>query len=237
MSIQLIFSIMVGTTIILLSGCNYQKQNETQSIVTPTSTLKDKATTIPTPVVEDSKSIEHTPSNPTKIESPVINPEIHITRGDNSFQSRSYQKAIEHYKLAIKLNPNHDRAYHKIGIVYFNLGLYEKAIQYYAKAIDINPNKIEAYHGRGIVYHMMSNHQKGVDDLTKALQIDDSVEVTDSMFPLRANIYHNRGFMYLHLEQYQSALADFEKAIEINPRYTQAINSRKSLIDSEILDN
>ncbi len=204
---------------------------------TPTSTIEAKPTTIRKPMVENPKAVVSKPSNPTKIESPVISPEIHIARGDNSFQSRSYQKAIEHYESAIKLDPNHDRAYHKIGIVYFNLGLYEKAIQYYAKAIDINPNKIEAYHGRGIVYHMMSDHQKGVDDLTKALEIDNSVEVTDSMFPLRANIYHNRGFMYLHMEQYQNALSDFEKAIEINPSYTQAINSRKSLLDSGILDN
>ena len=237
MSIQLIFSIILGTSTIILFGCIYQHRQETQPMDTSASTLNGKPTAIPTVVVENPKSIVSKPTSPTKIESPVINPEIHVARGDISFQSRSYQKAIENYESAIKLDPNHDRAYHKIGIVYFNLGLYEKAIEYYEKAIDINPNKIEAYHGRGIVYHMMSNHQKGVDDLTKALEIDDSVEVTDSMFPLRANIYHNRGFMYLHMEQYQNALADFEKAIDINPRYTQAITSRKALLDSGILDN
>ena len=117
------------------------------------------------------------------------------------------------------------------------MGLYEASIEYYSKAININPNKIEAYHGRGIVYHMMSAYQKGIDDLTKAIEIDTSVEVADSMFPLRANIYHNRGFIYLHMEKYQNALADFEKAITLNPEYTQAINSRKALIDSGILDN
>ena len=84
---------------------------------------------------------------------------------------------------------------------------------------------------------MMSVHQKGIDDLTKAIEIDASVEVTDSMFPLRANIYHNRGFIYLHMEKYQKALADFEKAIELNPEYTQAVTSRKALIDSGILDS
>jgi len=217
MSNKLIFTIIVGMSILVLFGCIYKNPQETQLVKQPAATA--------------------TLTNLAKIETPAIGPDIHVARGDANFQSRSYQQAIEHYELAIHADPNYDRAYHKIGIVYFNLELYEKAIEYYTKALDINPNKIEAYHGRGIVYHMMANHQKSVDDLTKAIQIDNSVEITDSRFPLRANIYHNRGFMYLHMEQYQNALSDFEKAIELNPEYTQAINSRKALLDAGILEN
>ena len=237
MSNKSIPTVIIGISILALFGCIYQNQQETQRIKQSVPTVNSNSNLVVTPSAEEPKYRTPTPTNLAKIETPVIDPEIHISRGDANFQSRSYQKAIEHYELAIKANPNYERAYHKIGIVYFNLGLYEKAIEYYTKAIDINPNKIEAYHGRGIVYHMMSNHQKGVDDLTKALQIDNSVEITDSRFLLRANIYHNRGFMYLHMEQYQNALSDFEKAIELNPEYTQAINSRKALLDSGILDN
>ena len=237
MSMKIIISIMLCLPIILLFSCIHQNKQETQASKPTTSILDEKPTVIPTVVIKNPKSILPKQTTPTAIATQVISPEVHIARGDASFQSRFYQKAIEHYESAIKINPDHDRAYHKIAIVYFNMGLYETSIEYYSKAIDINPNKIEAYHGRGIVYHMMSAYQKGIDDLTKAIEIDTSVEVADSMFPLRANIYHNRGFIYLHMEKYQNALADFEKAITLNPEYTQAINSRKALIDSGILDN
>ena len=228
---------MLCLPIMLLISCINQNRQENQVSESTNSLPDDKPTVIPTQVIKNSQSILPKQINPTAIATQVISPEIHIARGDASFQSRFYQKAIEHYESAIKINSDYDRAYHKIGIVYFNMGLYETSIEYYSKAIDINPNKIEAYHGRGIVYHMMSVHQKGIDDLTKAIEIDASVEVTDSMFPLRANIYHNRGFIYLHMEKYQKALADFEKAIELNPEYTQAVTSRKALIDSGILDS
>ena len=237
MSIKLILIPIISITMMLLPSCIYQSQQKNQPDNVTTSIIVGEPTVIPATPTKTPKPVPSVQTDTTKIKTPVISPEIHISRGDASFQSQSYQESILHYQSAIKIDPNHDRAYHKIGIAYFNLGLYERAIEYYSKAIDINPDKIEAYHGREIVYHMMSNHQKGVDDLTKALEIDDSVKVTDSMFPFRANIYHNRGFMYLHLEEYQNALADFEKAIAINPSYTQAINSRKALLDSGILNN
>lgn len=241
MSNKVLLGILVASTILLLFGCISQKQQEFQPRITssPIVVNSSNLTSTPTFTVPETPTPTFTPTttNPANIVKPSIGAEIYIVNGDVHFQSRQYDKAIENYQKAIEINPDNDRAHHKLGIVYFNLGLYATAIENYTKAIDINPNKIEAYHGRGIVYGMQSEYQKSITDLTKALQIDKTVEATDSRFPLRANIYHNRGFIYLHLEEYQKSLADFEKAIEINPGYTQAINSRKSLLDSGILEN
>jgi tetratricopeptide (TPR) repeat protein len=49
--------------------------------------------------------------------------------GNNNDHISNFEKAIEAYKKAIKINPDSDGAHHNIGLAYYNLGKFEKAIE------------------------------------------------------------------------------------------------------------
>lgn len=57
-----------------------------------------------------------------------------------------FEKAIENYKQAITLNPDHAESYHWLGNAQFAVGLYEEAVRNYQQAIHLSPNKVSYYY-------------------------------------------------------------------------------------------
>ena len=61
-----------------------------------------------------------------------------------------YDRAIQDYDQALRLNPSDADAYHNRGNAYANKGQYDRAIQDYDQAIRLNPNDALAYRNREI---------------------------------------------------------------------------------------
>ena len=64
--------------------------------------------------------------------------------GNNYSKNKEYNKAIESYEKAIKINSEYPSAYYNLGITYRKNKEYNKAIESYAKAIKINPEDSSA---------------------------------------------------------------------------------------------
>jgi len=62
-----------------------------------------------------------------------------------------YEKAIEYFKRAIKLNPNYAAAFSNTGIAFYRLGCLQKAIEYFDKAIEADPKYVKAYNYKVLV--------------------------------------------------------------------------------------
>ena len=137
-------------------------------------------------------------------------------RGKAFADSGNYQKAMEDYEKAIKLNPFRPWAYVNRGIINKKLGNYQKAIEDYNMAIMIMPKYKTAYITRGTVHEASGNYQKAIEDYDMAIKSD----------PKDADAYYNRGISYGSLGNYQQALTDFTTAIKLNPRYATAYNNR-----------
>jgi tetratricopeptide (TPR) repeat protein len=70
-------------------------------------------------------------------------------RGNAYFGKGQYDRAIEDYDQAIRLNPNYAFAFHGRGLAYAFKGQYDRAIEDYDQAIRIIPNFADAFVNRG----------------------------------------------------------------------------------------
>ena len=127
-----------------------------------------------------------------------------------------YDKAIEHYNAAIKLNPRSSAVYNNIGIIYRKKGNLDKAIRNLDKAIELNQNDAVAYSNRGLAYTQKGDLDAAIEDCTKAIELD----------PKYVGGYNNRGLAYIQKGDLDAAIEDFTKAIELDPNSDKGYYNR-----------
>jgi tetratricopeptide (TPR) repeat protein len=59
-------------------------------------------------------------------------------------QQENFEKAIEFYNKALKLDPADPKTYNGLGFAFFSLGNLDEAIKYYTKALELDPGFPEA---------------------------------------------------------------------------------------------
>ena len=126
------------------------------------------------------------------------------------------QKALDHFRQALRLKPDHVLLYLNRGGTYAELGFYENAFADFNKAIRIKKDFAASYQCRGIIYSKIGQYQKAVEDFNVSLRLK-----TDD-----ANAYHHRAKAYAGLNLYQPAMKDFNKAIALHPDNADFLNSR-----------
>ncbi len=62
----------------------------------------------------------------------------------NYYEGRNFNRAIDAYRQAIRLNPRFSDAYYWLGRVYFETGNYQQAIQNYRKILELEPDNAKA---------------------------------------------------------------------------------------------
>ncbi|WP_375513421.1 tetratricopeptide repeat protein [uncultured Nostoc sp.] len=75
------------------------------------------------------------------------------------------------YNAALKINPNHAKAYYNRGIVRSNLGDNQGAIADYNAVLKINPNYANAYYNRGNAHFNLGDKQGAIVELQKAAEL------------------------------------------------------------------
>jgi tetratricopeptide (TPR) repeat protein len=114
-----------------------------------------------------------------------------------------YQRSIEDFDNAIKLDPEHADALGNRGIAHLNLGQYQRAIKDFDRAIHLESNNAAAFiTGRGAAYANLGRHQQAIENYNQAIKLD----------PEYAWAYKNRGISYNKLGQSARACVDFWKA-------------------------
>ena len=163
---------------------------------------------------------------------------------------RNYEKALEHYTEALRLNPQLAGAYNNRGNVYNSMGEHDCAIRDFIKAIQLRPDFADAYNNRGNVYNSMGEHDCAIEDFTKAIQLKPDlveacynlggayfkkgnfdravVEYTKAinLKPDYREAYYNRGVAYHNEGKVDLAIVEYTKAINLNPNYANAYNNR-----------
>ena len=91
-------------------------------------------------------------------------------------KERDFQKAVENYLVAIKLNPNSYSAYNNLGNIMFLTGDRQKAVEFYKKSIEINPNQIDARLNLGILYYYEGKLNLAAEQFNKVLELDPNNE-------------------------------------------------------------
>jgi tetratricopeptide (TPR) repeat protein len=89
-------------------------------------------------------------------------------RGDYSLKLGEYERAINDYHQAIKINANYADAYFNRGNINFDQGDYAAAINDFSQVIKLQFNYSDAYYNRGYARLMIGDKQGAIDDLKKA---------------------------------------------------------------------
>ncbi len=133
-----------------------------------------------------------------------------LNRGYAYFQLKEYEKAEKDYLQGLTLpNPELDKFYDNLSLLYFDQQKFQKAIDYSSKRIELNSKNHVAYLDRGLSYRKIKKYKEAEDDYNTSLKI-------------MPNFFRGFGYRaYLHMEQgkNQEAFKDAKRAVEINPEY------------------
>lgn len=80
-------------------------------------------------------------------------------------------KAMQEYKIALKLNPVNAHAYNNIGFLYYKAGLMTEAIDAYKMAIKLNPKEPHFHCNLGYAYVQIARFEEAIEEYELALKL------------------------------------------------------------------
>jgi tetratricopeptide (TPR) repeat protein len=160
-----------------------------------------------------------------------------------------YDRAIQDYNQAIKLNPKFAAAYINRGVVHDSKGDYDRAIADYDQAIKLKPSA-EAYFNRGNANLGKSHYDHAIDDYNQAIKLKaDFAAAFDNrcwaravvgilksaladcnealrLLPNNAATLDSRGFVFLKMTNFDAAVSDYDAALRTDPKLAFALYGR-----------
>jgi cytochrome c-type biogenesis protein CcmH/NrfG len=95
-----------------------------------------------------------------------------IQLGNDYYDTRQAQKAVEAYGRALELKPNDPNVLTDQGAMYRELAQYDKAVANFEKANKADPKHVQSLFNLGVVYaHDLRQPQKAIDAWNKVIQL------------------------------------------------------------------
>jgi tetratricopeptide (TPR) repeat protein len=149
--------------------------------------------------------------------------------GMDQSKKENFEKAIEYFEKAIKVDPEFAFAWDNLGINYRRLNNYEKAIECYEKSLEIDPKGLMPLQNIAIVYQYKKEYNKAIEAYGKLAEIDKN----------NPEIYYGIGNVYTtNLKEYEKGLDNMCKAynmyVELKSPYRTDAEKMISLIYEEM---
>jgi lipoprotein NlpI len=126
----------------------------------------------------------------------------------NAYQSKGeYQRAIQDYDEAIRIDPEAALTFNNRGSAFQHMGNYDRAIQDYDQAIRLDGGFALSYNNRGRAHHLKEDYAQAIKDYGEAIDIDPD-------YPLA---FYNRGLARFDQGFYIAAVPDFVRAVQLDP--------------------
>jgi len=123
--------------------------------------------------------------------------------------------AIDVYKQALKINPEHADVFNNMGNAQKNKGDPEAAVISYKQALKIKPNNAGVYNNMGKALHDNGDLKAAIDTYKQAINI----------MPSNAEAYNNMGIALKDKGDSEAAIDSYKQAIKINPNHSGAYNN------------
>jgi tetratricopeptide (TPR) repeat protein len=133
----------------------------------------------------------------------------HNNLGFAYFSQGNVIKAIEHFKIAIKLSPYYPEAHYNLGNVYISQRFYTKAIRHYeiaSKATYLNMH-LKSHNNLGNIYLIQGLFDKAIKQYKKVLRFN----------PKFSSAHYNLGLAYKSKGLMEKANKHFSIARRLNP--------------------
>jgi tetratricopeptide (TPR) repeat protein len=141
-------------------------------------------------------------------------------RGNASYRSGDFPRAIVNFDEAIRLAPNDAQAYNIRANAWDEMGMFERALADYDEAIRLDPNNPALFRDRAIQWQRRGALDKALVDLDRAIRFS----FTD------ANIYCDRGLVWYEKGRHDRAIADFNQAFKLDPNVAAACINRGLIV-------
>ena len=133
---------------------------------------------------------------------------IFSNRGVSYKKKGQYDRAIQDYDQAIRLNSSNAGAFYNRGVYYDEKGRPDRAIQDYDQAIGLNPREANFFYNRGNSHQKKGQYDRAIQDYDQAIRLK----------PKNAFAFGNRGAAYEKLGRRDQALRDYKKQYELGSR-------------------
>ncbi|MEG4309671.1 MULTISPECIES: tetratricopeptide repeat protein [unclassified Microcoleus] len=140
--------------------------------------------------------------------------EEHVTLGNSLVELGKFDRAMECYSRAIKLNPQLATAYHNLGEMLIGQKRWDEAIANYRQAIAINPNSFESYHSLGKTWAERGELDRAIACYRKSIELN----------PNYARAYVGLGNVLVQKRELDEAIKCYRQALEINDNSYWAYN-------------
>jgi tetratricopeptide (TPR) repeat protein len=121
-------------------------------------------------------------------------------------------KAVFHYKKALKIKPDNVMALYNLGTAFLKEGKSDEAVLYFTKALKINPQKADARMNLANVLFMQGKYDEAVFHYNEILKI----------YPENADAHYNLANVLASQVKLDEAVSHFKEALRINPEYSKA---------------
>jgi tetratricopeptide (TPR) repeat protein len=121
-------------------------------------------------------------------------------------------KAIEHFRAALLLQPENAGLHNNIAFAYWSKGLTYEAISHYRKALELRPGLTDAHIKIGIIYCEDGRPDEAIEHFKKALALN----------PYSENAHNNIGIAYLLKGLSDKAIEHFRAALRLLPEHDRA---------------
>jgi len=131
-----------------------------------------------------------------------------------------HQEALDYFKRALKIDPNHGHLNFNIAKAYSEVGQDERALKYHLTAIRIDPNVPEWWLNYGKCLLSLKKPDQAIIAFERALELH----------PNYAEAYTNLGCAHMELKSLAQALASFDRALQINSNLAEAWSGRGNVL-------
>lgn len=130
-------------------------------------------------------------------------------------RDKQYEKAIEYYTEAVRLNKIDQESYNNRANIYIDQGKFDLAFEDYKRSLEIKPDNHLTCDNVGAYYARKGMFDSALFFLNKAI----------SLKPDYKPAYSNRGLTFMSLKRYDEAISDFENYLKLEPGSADIINT------------
>lgn len=132
--------------------------------------------------------------------------EAWFQRGNAEVSQQQWQLALDRYREAVRIDPNHAAAHAYMGNVLRQLGQPDAAMVAYDRAIAVKPDYAEVHYNRGTLLHRARQARAALESFDRALSVNSSW----------TEAHCSRGDVLRELGRMDEALASYNAAITTN---------------------
>ena len=132
--------------------------------------------------------------------------------GLDESDSSYYDRAARHFKAALELDPQYDRAAFMMGMMEVVHNRLKEAEPYFQKAIGLSPQNHFYHLYYGTLLDRMGKYDGAIEQMLLA----------EKLSPSYPQSYLSLGQLYSRMRKYQEARIQLERAVHLNPSLTEA---------------